>query len=273
MSTREDITSFLKESGAPLPFHVQMAGISYCDGSYRISRCKSPIFVFEYVMEGRGTLVVNSVEYHPVKGDVYIAPKDSTHHYFSDAKDPWTKIWFNVEGELVEQLIRAYGLLGVHHVPACPLYPVFEEGLRCARENPVSAHEKIALIIHRIIQELSAVLKSRGRPELRSPFALEMKQFLDTKVSGNVSIKNLAAHVHRSPSQAMRIFKSEWGLSPVQYLLERKFEMARALLSESALTVKEISASLGFKDEYYFAALFKRKNGIAPGRYRQARRS
>ena len=49
-------------------------------------------------------------------------------------------------------------------------------------------------------------------------------------------------------------------------------DAARELLRNSAMSLKEIAAALHFSDEYYFACMFKRRTGIAPGRYRNARR-
>ena len=45
-------------------------------------------------------------------------------------------------------------------------------------------------------------------------------------------------------------------------------EEARELLRGSPVAIKEIADKLHFSDEYYFASVFKRKTGIAPGRYR-----
>jgi transcriptional regulator GlxA family with amidase domain len=45
---------------------------------------------------------------------------------------------------------------------------------------------------------------------------------------------------------------------------------ARALLSETALTVKEVAFRCGFESEHYFSRLFKRKTGLAPMAWRRS---
>jgi hypothetical protein len=104
------------------PFHLQMTGISRCDGSYRIARLPSPdFFVFEQVLRGRGFLEIGGRLYEPKAGDVYFVDGRLKHAYWSDAKEPWEKIWFNVEGPLVSRLVDLYGLQGRHLFENCPL--------------------------------------------------------------------------------------------------------------------------------------------------------
>lgn len=83
---REDIHYFLPSS--PLPFVVEMCGISYCDGTYRQERVNSPICVLEYVAEGTGTVIVEGVAHTASAGDVYLLPMGSSHRYFSDGSTP-----------------------------------------------------------------------------------------------------------------------------------------------------------------------------------------
>ena len=48
--------------------------------------------------------------------------------------------------------------------------------------------------------------------------------------------------------------------------------MAKELLSNTMLAVKEISYSLGFTDEHYFSTFFRKRTGITPLDYRKSTR-
>ena len=61
-----------------------------------------------------------------------------------------------------------------------------------------------------------------------------------------------------------REFKRYYGVTPYQYILDRKIAVARRLLLVTNMKVFEISAQLGFSDEYYFSDLFKAKTGVSP---------
>ena len=91
---KEDIVYGRRRDGRS-PLVITCAGASYCDGSYHIARRGIPILVAEYVVSGRGVLVVDGEQYTPEAGDVYLVPPNSTHYYASDRTNPWVKLWFN----------------------------------------------------------------------------------------------------------------------------------------------------------------------------------
>lgn len=69
----------------------------------------------EYIFSGSGTLNYLGTEYHPKEGDVYMLEYGYDHEYYSDAREPWKKIWFNAAGPLVGELVRTYRLNGKAH--------------------------------------------------------------------------------------------------------------------------------------------------------------
>ncbi len=84
------------------------------------------------------------------------------------------------------------------------------------------------------------------------------------------SVRDLLATLGYSYEHLARIFKKQYGLSPVEYLQSLRVERARFLLTKSTLTVQQIADSLGYQDSIYFTRLFKRQTGKSPARYRKA---
>lgn len=265
---REDIAGFSVSGAEGSPFHLELTGISYCDGSYRISRKNSPIFVFEYVIEGKGTLIHDGMKYSPEKGDVYIVHKGSDHTYFSSPDHPWKKIWFNVGGILVERLVETYGLNDVCLVKNCEIRNLFDEGFSYARKKPEDVHTKTAIAIHRIIQSISKELKQREDVR-HSSEGLKLKNYIDANFAEVSDLEKLSDLIGRSNSQTIRIFRREWKRTPYDYVLEKRIGAAKSMLLGTTLTVKEISSRMGFNDQFYFSNIFKRKTGLAPENYRK----
>ena len=104
---REDVIFFSKPLHE-LPFYLDLVGISYCDGNYKMSRADSRTTVLEYIVSGTGTLTVNEKNYTPKRGDVYLLRQGTRHHYHSSAEDPWVKIFFNIQGSLAETILDEY---------------------------------------------------------------------------------------------------------------------------------------------------------------------
>jgi transcriptional regulator GlxA family with amidase domain len=73
-----------------------------------------------------------------------------------------------------------------------------------------------------------------------------------------------------SKAHFIRLFKKEIGLTPVQYILQKKMEKAQLLLLTTNHTVKDIAYSLAFDNIGYFDRTFKRLTGLTPGEYRRS---
>ena len=258
------VVSFASEGDERI--HMPLCGVTDCLPGYRIARRDSLEWVFECVVRGKGYLRVDGQEYRPKAGDVYIVNFGSDHEYGSDDDDPWEKIWFNVRGTLVEDLVRIYNLESTRYLPNCGMEAVFRECLQLMRGNPERAHETATLVTHRLLYHLSRAIAERGRiPEA----ARRLKHLLDENVASAVSLGELAERYGKSVSQAHRIFRAAYGASPYAYVLERRLELAKVMLANSAATVKDIAGRTGFSDPYYFSNLFKRKFGVAPRHFRQ----
>lgn len=265
---REDVIN-LPTIDSAQPFYIPMVGISYCDGSYKISRKCSCTCCIEYIMKGKGTLEIGGKTFHPSQGDIYILPLLSDHVYYADPDDPWEKIWMDARGMLPNELLRIYNLENVYLIKGLNLYAQFKEIFNLAGNkelNPVYINQQAALIFHNIVQEIAAHLQ-RGHAEIPDE-AKTLKTYLDRNIESNVSIKELSELIYRSPSQTIRIFKKAFHCTPYDYSLNLKIEAAKLFLKNTSLQIKEIAYRLNFSDEHYFSNVFRSKTGMSPKNFR-----
>jgi AraC-like DNA-binding protein len=87
------------------------------------------------------------------------------------------------------------------------------------------------------------------------------------------SLSQVVDHVGISHDHLRHLFKSMQGKSLVRHLNEARIERAKSLLVHSPLPLKQIAELCGFKDEYYFSAVFRSLAHVAPGHYRQSHSS
>jgi AraC-like DNA-binding protein len=91
-----------------------------------------------------------------------------------------------------------------------------------------------------------------------------MAQHLDQPLQ----VATLAALANISPSHFFALFKRRIGSAPMDYFTRLRMQRARDLLDVTAASVKEIAATLGYNDPFYFSRVFKSVNQIAPSEYR-----
>ena len=71
-----------------------------------------------------------------------------------------------------------------------------------------------------------------------------------------------------SESYIARLFKKELGCKPSEYINRIRISVAKTLLSETDISITEISEKTGFSDVYYFSKTFKRIEGVSPSEIR-----
>ncbi len=97
----------------------------------------------------------------------------------------------------------------------------------------------------------------------------KIQQFIEVNIFSNFSRKDIANHVNFNQDYVSRIFKSETGMTLNDYIQKRKIENAKLLLSETNLSIGEISSKLGYENFAYFSQFFKNFVGCSAKEYRK----
>lgn len=266
----EDLLTF---SGLPddRVIHLDLAGISYKDPTYHITRSPQKMSIFEYVTEGRGTLIVDGTEYAISAGYVYIAPSWHRHEYYSDSHDPWVKYWVNVAGSLVDSLRQIYGIENHYVFPdAEDAGKVLIETVETLRDMPSNdiLHYMERQIL-RVIQLLSDHVREEETHKI-SPVTEAMLHFMRRHITGIMpELPDIAEAGKRSPSQAIRIFRNDMKITPYRWLLMEKMRTSCSVLTGTGKSIREIAYMFGFQDEFYYSRLFRQIIGVSPNTYRK----
>ena len=97
--------------------------------------------------------------------------------------------------------------------------------------------------------------------------------YLNAHLSSNIHLAELAEVVALSPYYFLRLFRESSGLTPHQYLVHRRIEVAKSMLVHDDLSVAEVAQLLGFSDQSHLTRHFRRLTGAPPGRLRRAIRA
>jgi len=99
-----------------------------------------------------------------------------------------------------------------------------------------------------------------------------IKQYIDTNLSGDLSLVRLGEVVSLNPSYLSRLYKQVAGESLSDTIMSARLAAAKEALKKSDDKVLDIAAKVGFESAAYFNRFFKKAIGLTPQEYREQSR-
>lgn len=250
--------------------HIYYAGITLPNPAFRVhhninNQNAYHMYTFEYILAGSGYIEADGKRLRVTRGDLFFLHRDRPQIYYSDPNDPFQKIFIALCGDLVDHLVAAYG---IHESALVTKYDCEEEFYRLfdmlgnRQMNP----DQVALLLHLFIQKLKPPELKKTADTADTP-AKQIREYINTHLQSNLSLSDIASYFNISESTVIRIFKREYGISPIQHLLNQRMKKAAFFLRQTDLQVGEIAEMFGY-DSKTFSKRFSQVIGCSPRQYR-----
>lgn len=262
---KEKLYKFIQREECENLIDLQLCGITLPYKNYSITRPKSKIACIEFIDRGTGSVFVGKEKFCPSEGDSYFLQPGFDQTYYSDALNPWKKYFINISGPLLRSMTEGYGLENRFYYPGLNIKNELLRIIELAKNKNCDCTKEVISVLNEIFLKMHLFTLGTARKST----AVEIKNYLNTKIELNFKIADLCKFVNKSESQVIKIFKNAYGITPYKYLLNKKIEYSKNLLTSTNLSIKEISYMLRFSDEYYFSNIFKEKVGLCPSQYRK----
>ena len=95
--------------------------------------------------------------------------------------------------------------------------------------------------------------------------------YMNSEFRQNPALEEIASKSALAPNYFHRIFKKNFGITPLHYMLRLRMELAIRLLTTTEKTVKEVAFETGYENVFYFYRQFKKQYGYSPGTLKQLR--
>ena len=252
---------------------IYNCGLQRCASGYSWGPGIRDHYLMHYVTRGKGTFIVNGTTYDVKSGDVFFAKPSQLISYTSDVDDPWEYYWVGFNGSTANKLVSQLPFMSDMPVHSCrDIYGIQEaisniflsRGPDNFSEVLMTGHLYI-FIAHLMIENNtndSSKLNSSG-----SIYVVNAIKFIQFNYSHVMNIDDIAKAVGVSRSHLYRVFMSNIGESPIDYLTSYRINESCQLLESGKYSISEIAMSVGFFDQFYFSRVFKKIMGVPPSKY------
>lgn len=231
-------------------------------------------YILIYCIDGKGEVKIGESAYTLIAGNFIVIPADQSHAYASDKNNPWTIYWAHFKGQLVKPLIALM-------VKKQKGYKGFVQ----FNESRIKLFEDIYLNLERgystdnlcyVNMSFTHFLSSfifdekfnySSRKQMVNPIDVAI-EFMQKNLHNTFTLGEVAKAVNLSPSHFSALFKEQTGFAPIKYFNHIKIQKACQYLQFTDLRIKEIAATLGIDDQYYFSRMFSKIMGVSPQDYK-----
>lgn len=264
------------------------------DKDWNYADINSPFTRIYYVTEGTAKVCIYGKTFTLRENNLYIIPSFTTHtdicdgkfshyyvHIYEDVRNGGEDLTsnydfpFEIEGYdldriLFESLCEHNQAMSLRYSDP-RLYDNKHSLIECVklnRERPIYDRLESMGIIFRLMSRFIRQSKPKYQStDTRIKTALKSINHSNGDLP---TVNELAGRACMSTDHFIRLFRQEVGMTPVQFMIERRMTTARLMLASESMPIKEIAYRLGYDDISYFSRIFKRHTGMTPLTYRKS---
>ena len=257
----------------PTPFeHIELkimeAGFDRVDNSWNCFITFFPYYRIYYVVSGRAVIYLQDHLLTLKPGKLYFIPSFSIFDAHCDEILGHYWIHFNFD-------ITTASYLTIYHpkseAEAPPIVgEIFRNLVRHVADYQKSGSPADAIASEGLIKYLlSFFLPDTISAAPEAARFIPVLQYIDANYNTHISNADLGKIMFLSPTYFSNLFTKQFGITPQQYILQKRINSAAIMLFESNKNIREIAFDCGFESETYFNRQFHKYMGISPGKYRK----
>lgn len=229
-----------------------------------------------FITKGKGFFQIEGKQISVQKNDLILINPNVPHTEFGNKEKPWEYIALGIEGIQFQyskkEIPYNYRILPLEHTDI-PYYLntlVKEIQLQQAEYQPI-CQNLLEIILLSIVRNTKQKILSAPKQKTTKECRL-VEQYINEHYHEDITLDTLSSLVHINKYYLVHAFKNYKGVSPINYLIQRRVEEARYLLESTNYSVTKIGEISGFSSQSYFSQTFRRLTGTSPNTYRKKKK-
>ncbi len=229
-----------------------------------------------FVTGGHGHIRIQQERFPVAVNDLIFINTNIPHTETSSMDSPMQYIVLGVDGLEALTGISGYTLLHLHgereEFLSC-LHLILQEARDRQPGCSVVCQNLLEIILLRLLRREDFSLTAPPDGTRSSRECELVRRYIDNHFKENLDLSQLAALAHINKYYLVHVFKREYGVSPINYLISQRIQESKYLLEDTNHSLAQISHMLGFSSPSYFSQSFRRMEGVSPIEYRRDRRN
>lgn len=229
-------------------------------------------YLIEFILDGECVLGVNGCIRTVRKGQAFCIPP-ATQHYYSESKDnPSKRFWISFSGHQAQAIAAS---LPINSDYLARFYN-YETLLSCIDElhDSRDGSTKSQLVIFSSFYKILSVFFTSDEKQCTEKndekLVRDISRYIELNISNDVSMDSLCKSFGYSRTALFEKFKQAKGVSIKNFLIDKRIESAKYMLTETNLPLNEIAYSCGYSDANALNKTFMRHVGDSISSYRKS---
>ena len=262
------------------PMPILMAGrFSQKSGWEHSGRKLDHSFLF-YLEKGTCTFVADSNRMELTSGDILLVPKGT--FYAPLTQEGCTYLYFHFAAEVAASSGTRPAARNCHYselIESSPAVFYVPERLQAdssmvysmqtilnelTHSDPISGVRMNLAFFQLLLRMHETAFRQTGLS-----LAFEMETWLRQNAQSALTLESLVSHFGYTRQYLIRVFRKQFGTTPMAFLNEFRLSLCIPWLLDSVLSLDDIAHRCGFEDSNYFSRQFKKKYHLPPSIYRK----
>lgn len=256
------------------PLQLSYCGREKCDPGASFGPYIRNNYVIHVITAGKGIYKIGDREFRVGAGEMFVIYPGDTTYYEADHDDPWSYMWIGFKGLSARSIVEEIGFTKER--------PVLEAGdisrvrdsidrmLEARRLNSIDAMRRMSALYDTLAIMMEFNDNENSHTQNTNVKYVNMAiDCIATGYSENIKISEIASKVGINRSYLTSIFKQQLNMSPQEYLINFRIEIASELLRTTTEPIGSIAVAVGYSDPLTFSKAFRKKTNMTPTEYRK----
>jgi YesN/AraC family two-component response regulator len=235
-----------------------------------------PQYQWTYCNKGAGILNIGGKNHYITKGTGFFFSPNIPHTYHA-TEEPWETYWVTFDGSYLTTLLNLFHInpwevFEPQNPERClSLFQQMEKALQQDNIEKIldtSATLYQFLILLKQSKKNNATTTSNSKPNKLKPVIAYMEEHYTKEIT----LEELSNLIQVTTHHLCKLFRTTFGMSPFQYLIQLRLQVAKKILVQQPdLKIREIASAVGYKDVSYFCTIFKSHESVSPLQFRRLR--